>query len=311
MTTDKEFTTPILIVFFNRPDTLKSVIESLKIVKPKYLYVAQDGPRVGNQEDVRNCLECRKVLSSSINWDCKIIELYQDKNLGCKIGVSTAITWFFDNVEEGIILEDDCVAHYSFFNYAEYMLDKYRDNDDIGMICGSNVTSHIGSPIENDIYFSKMPLVWGWASWRRTWRNYQVDIPSWPRSRYLLSFLEDSILLQNWISIFNRVYLGKIKTWDYQLNYMLWQNSQLCVIPKYNLITNIGFDDRATHTKTKPEFLDEISKDGFSPNCNWNLPSDVIVRRDLDNLFLKNQIDPNVSYIKNILQSVLVYFKSL
>lgn len=301
------FNTPVLVVFFNRPDTLEKVLKKVKEVAPSRLYLAQDGARLNNLEDIKNIQACQEVVRSIIDWDCEIKTSYKDKNFGCKKAVSGAISWFFEHEEMGIILEDDCLPDESFFSYCSHMLEYYKDNHEIGMICGSNLTNHACTKVSEDIYFSRMPLVWGWASWKRVWKNYDVSIKDWPtKKEQILYFNQERSFRINWISIFNRIYLNKIDSWDYQFNYLLWKEKQLCVVPKENLIKNIGFDERATHTLNQPEHIKNQSLGKLPKSEQWNLPSSIIVNTERDKVFLKEQQDPGVSILKNSIQSFLV-----
>ena len=305
----ESFNTPILLIFFNREDTLAKVLEVIREKKAPILYLAQDGPRLGNSSDEKNCISCRELVESQIDWECEVKTLYRDENLGCKKAVSGAISWFFECEEEGIILEDDCVPHLSFFDYAQFMLKEYKDNEKIGMICGTNITNGRAAPVEEDIYFSKMPLVWGWASWRRVWKEYDVEISGWPKNNSVLSFLKNKIVYRNWKLIFNRVFMGRIDTWDYQLNYLLWNLQYLCVIPKNNLIENVGFDERATNTSSRPDHIPVLSDEGARTDSNWKLPKDYSVLLERDEIFLNDQVDSQTNILKSWILELLVVLK--
>jgi hypothetical protein len=311
MPNNSSYSTPVLVIFFNRPDTLEQVLLKLREIKPKKVFLAQDGARENNESDMQNIIACREVVDSVIDWDCDVEKLYRDKNLGCRHAVSQGIDWFFSNVEEGIILEDDCVPHDNFFTFTAKMLEQYRDDDRIGMVCGSNVTNQNCGVVDEDYYFSRMPLVWGWASWRRVWKNYDVTLSQWPKNKNIVNFLNDKILIKNWVSIFHRVYVGKIGTWDYQLNFMFWKNNFLTIVPKENLITNIGFDDRATHTKEQPEFLKQKGNPEVLNKDNYIGPDSISPNSDRDNSFLKDQVDPNVTHLKNFVLSCMTLIRSL
>lgn len=310
MEANNHFNTAILVIFFNRPDTLKEVLLKIREVKAPVLYLAQDGARADNLVDLENIKACREIVRLVIDWDCEIKTLYREKNLGCRRAVSSAIDWFFSSEKEGIILEDDCVPDTSFFSYAQYMLRKYRNDTDVGMVCGSNVTNTWFPKVDEDIYFSKMPLVWGWASWRRVWNHYDIDIKSWPDNKSIIDFLSDKALIKNWTSIFHRVFIGKIKSWDYQLNYLFWTNKLICIIPKNNLIENIGFDSRATHTIVRPDYLTNDNIAAIRVDSDWQLPMGKIINSGRDLKFLENQLDPKVNSFKVFCLEVLVFYKS-
>lgn len=244
--------TPILFLLFNRPNETGAVFDVLKVIKPKYLYVACDGPRKNIGGDAEKVDKTRKILDQ-INWACELKTLYRDANLGCKIAVSEAINWFFENVEEGIILEDDCVPDITFFGYCSELLQFYRDDKRIMHISGLNFLS---GPLDlqpnTDSYlFSKYPAVWGWATWRRAWELYDVDIVNWPRAKeqglhFNFCFNKSEVTIRE--AQFDNVYNNQIDTWDYQWVYCVSMNNGLCITPNTNLISNIGFNDNATHT---------------------------------------------------------------
>lgn len=240
--------TPLLFIVFNRPDTTERVFEEIKKQKPKYLYVAADGPR--NEQEKSLCEQTRAIVNR-VDWECEVKTLFRDRNLGCKRAVSSAIDWFFSNVEEGIILEDDCLPSQAFFPYCESLLEKYRHDARIMHISGEN-------PIDTDIkigngsyYFAKTAHVWGWAGWKRAWSQYDVEMNSYEafkRGNKIADVFHRKEEQQYWLKIFDRVTQGKIDTWDYQWMYALYVNNGLSAIPNENLISNIGFGEQATHT---------------------------------------------------------------
>lgn len=244
--------TPILFLIFNRPDTTQKVFEEIRKAKPEKLFVSADGPREGKPGENEKCLAVRDILKQ-VDWDCELTTNFRDKNLGCKKAVSLGIDWFFENVEEGIILEDDTLPHPTFFRFCEELLEKYRDDERIMMISGDNF--QFGRKRTNySYYFSKYAHIWGWASWRRTWKYYDVNMKLWPEIRdgkWLFDMLGDKNAVFYWKNIFEKVYTNKIDTWDYQWNFACWVQNGLAILPNNNLISNIGFGADATRTKEK------------------------------------------------------------
>lgn len=237
--------TPVLFLVFKRPDTTALVFEEIRKAQPKRLYVAADGPR--NAEEQTKCNAVREIVSH-ITWECEVKTLFREKNLGCKYAVSGAIDWFFEQEPEGIILEDDCLPSQSFFGFCSTLLEQYRDDDRIGHICGSNFQD--GATRGNgSYYFSQLTHVWGWAGWRRVWKNYDVEMRSF--ANFKESDLESSsthaIRKETWYKNFNDTYKGNINTWDFQYAYANLINNYLSVMPNKNLIKNIGFGEDATH----------------------------------------------------------------
>jgi hypothetical protein len=260
---------PVLFLVFSRPDTTAQVFERIRAAKPPRLYVSADGPRAGRAGEMEACLAVREI-ATKVDWPCELKTLFQERNLGCKIGVSTGISWFFEQESEGIILEDDVLPVPSFFGYCDELLERYRFDERVGMISGSNlVSSRVKS--EDSYFFSKIPLIWGWAAWRRSWQQYDVSIAEWPawnQSGGLEKLFPGKPLVSSyWRDAFQRVIQGKLNTWDYQLMFARWRYGGLTIIPANNLTDNLGYGLNATHTsQNKPACLLE------SPAIDLALP---------------------------------------
>lgn len=248
-------TVPVLLILFNRPNHTRQVLQRLRQVRPESLYVAVDGPRVGHPTDAENVAAC-KVLVNEIDWPCTVIPLYRQTNLGCKIAVSSAIDWFFQHVEQGIILEDDCLPDETFFDFCRILLKKYADETTVMHIGGTNLYGGLtwGS---NSYFFSKVAHVWGWATWRRAWTLYDVAMSDYPAFKDA-GGIEQTVTYppsrSYWRASFDGTYAGGVDTWDYQWVFTIWKHMGLSIIPNQNLITNIGFDEAATHTVGDSEF---------------------------------------------------------
>ncbi|SHG97621.1 nucleotide-diphospho-sugar transferase [Flavobacterium johnsoniae] len=240
---------PVLFLIFNRPDVTEQVFEQIKKMQPEKLYVAADGPRKDKSNEEELCSETRSIINK-IDWNCEVKTLFREENLGCKYAVSSAINWFFENEEEGIILEDDCLPSDDFFIFCDAMLEKYRYDTRIRHIGGSNL--QMGQKHgEDSYYFSNLTHVWGWASWRRAWKDYDVELSKYKdidaESSFKLIF-SDPIIVDSWKYIFNKMLRNGIDTWDYQWTITNFFNNSLSIIPNVNLISNIGFGVNATHT---------------------------------------------------------------
>ncbi|MBE8723932.1 nucleotide-diphospho-sugar transferase [Flavobacterium hungaricum] len=240
---------PLLFLIFNRPDVTALVFEEIRKCRPSKLYVAADGPRTNKENEAELCNETRDIIKK-IDWDCEVKTLFRDQNLGCKYAVSSAIDWFFENEEEGIILEDDCLPSSDFFVFADTMLEKYRYDTRIRHIGGTNL--QMGQKRGNDsYYFSNLTHVWGWASWRRAWKDYDVELYKYRQENVQESFrniFSNEIVVECWRKIFYELRDNKIDTWDYQWTITNFFNNSLSIIPNVNLISNIGFGVNATHT---------------------------------------------------------------
>ena len=249
------FTTPILFLVFNRPDTTKKVFESIQELKPLYLYIAADGPREGNTNDEVKCSEVITILSN-INWPCQVATLYRKKNLGCRQAVSEAITWFFNQVEEGIVIEDDILPDRSFFQFCADMLDRYRHEQGVMHIAGFNLLGKWKDDRQS-YHFSYFGTIWGWATWRRSWKFYDVNIKHWGNPKIqekILNTYFPSLYRENRKLLYDKLYNGEIDTWDYQWTFSRLLQNGLSIIPARNLTINIGFDSQATHTRFAPEW---------------------------------------------------------
>lgn len=240
---------PVLILAFNRPHTTSRVIAALRQAKPARVFLAVDGARAdrpGEQESVNQVHR----LAETFDWGCDVQTLFRDRNLGCKVAVSEAISWFFDQVDAGIVLEDDCVAHASFFPFAAELLERYQDDDRIALVSGNNFQfGHKRS--ECSYYFSRYNHIWGWASWRRAWRLYDHSMSSWPGLRergWLEDFLRDPVAASYWKEKFDETYAEENSSWAYRWTYACWANGTLSALPSANLVSNIGFGTDSTHT---------------------------------------------------------------
>lgn len=246
--------TPVLFLIFNRPKNSSLIFEAIRKAKPKRLYVSADGPR--SEEEKKACEQTRVILEK-IDWECTLFTNFSDHNKGCKNAISEAITWFFNQEEEGIILEDDCLPSESFFAFCSTLLDHYRHDTRITHIGGSNL--QLGHKRgEASYYFSNLTHVWGWAGWKRVWNTYDVNLKSFPlfkAQNTIESSLSHAAYKNSWLNALEKTYTGEIDTWDYQYAYANLINHGLSVIPNVNLISNIGFGSEATHTHDQNHFF--------------------------------------------------------
>ncbi len=241
--------TPVALIIFNRPDTTERVFLEIAKARPPKLLVVADGPRVDRPGEIEKCNASRAIIDR-IDWPCEVLTNYSEINLGCKNRVSSGIDWVFSQVEEAIILEDDCLPEASFFQFCEEMLERYRHDERIGMISGTNFLDN-KIAIDDSYYFSKYMTIWGWATWRRAWKNNDVTIKYWPKlkaDRFLDSRINSKDERSYWYRAFDRVHSGAIDTWDYQWVLCNWIQCRLSIVPSVNLISNIGFRSDATHT---------------------------------------------------------------
>lgn len=272
--------TPILLLIFNRKEPVKQVLHVLRQVKPSRLYVAADGPRASKQNESELCESVRRYVLQSIDWPCEVTTHFQDQNLGCGKHVSQAITWFFQQVEEGIILEDDCIPHPDFFSYCTILLAQYRYHLNIFTIGANNFQS---KPVgDGSYYFSTYGHIWGWATWRRAWRHYQYDLKQYDSAsmrKALRHFFPSMQEFDYWWRLFLMMRETPVDTWDYQWSFCQWYRKGLSIMPNVNLVSNIGYGEDATHTK---HFVEGILERPIHPLPNVVHPSKIARNRKVD-----------------------------
>lgn len=232
----RTFKTPILLLIFNRPETTKAVFESIRSVRPAEYYVAADGPRTLVEGEAARCIEARR-MATAVDWECSVHTLFRSQNLGGGVGVVSAISWFLGQVDEGIILEDDCVASRSFYAFCEVLLACYRHNEIVMHISGHNF-QYGRRRGDASYYFSKWTHSGGWATWRRAWQHYDFSlIPAATRK----------------------------DVWDGQWMLSVEKRHGVAILPNVNLVTNIGYGPGASHTQG-------LARPGFLPARDINFP---------------------------------------
>jgi len=265
MENKRDFTPPyplktaVLFLIFKRLDTTKKVFEEIKKAKPPRLYVAGDGPRENIKDEEEKVKMVRDYVLNNIDWKCEVKTLFRDKNLGCGKAISEAITWFFQNEEQGIILEDDCVPSQSFFWFCEELLEKYKNEKRIGMISGDNFQDGVKRG-DADYYFSIYNHIWGWASWQDRWGKYDFELKTFNNVEFIKEVFKTKKEIKYWIYIFKKMKNREINSWAYQWTLVNFKNKWLTIIPNVNLISNIGFSEDATHTIGKSE-LENIPRE--------------------------------------------------
>ena len=292
--------TQVLFIIFNRPDATKRVFAEIRKYKPTKLFVAADGPRETKSGEKDKCGAARK-LTENIDWPCEVKRLYRNKNLGCKLAVSEAITWFFENVEEGIILEDDCLPDPSFFKFCEEMLDTYKNDENIMHITGDNYQGGVHRGEQNSsYYFSIYPHIWGWATWKRAWNKYSLKIDM--KSEKLRKTFSKMRIFEKiyWGTMFWCVNHNLVNTWDYQWVYAIWKNSGICITPNRNLVINIGIGNNSTHTKRANHSIDSVQLESVNKVIH---PRSIIVNTEADRLTSQETFDIS---LKNLWKILLV-----
>ena len=246
-------TPPILFLIFNRPAITEIVFEEIRKAKPSQLFIAADGPRQDKPDDYERCEAARDVISK-VDWDCDVKTLLRDENLGCGRAISGGITWFFEHVEEGIILEDDTKPSPDFFEFCANMLEHYRDDTRVMQVAGTSFSNRYTKASPYSYFFSDWgEYMWGWATWKRAWQHYDYSM------RYFPEVTEKKLLVSNYTSIYERFYMDhmlnrsyyesdSVTWWDVQWGFARRINSGLVVVPTRNMVLNLGFDEDATNT---------------------------------------------------------------
>lgn len=304
---------PVLLLVFNRADTTAKVLDAIRQARPARLYVAADGPRDGRNGEAAQCEETRRV-ATQVDWPCEVRTLFRPHNLGCRAAVSSAITWFFEHEEQGVILEDDCLPEPAFFAYCDELLDRYRDDERVTSVSGDNfLPATVRDALGESYYFSVFNHIWGWATWRRAWKGYDVNMRDWSQEsgKALLKqvFPRNAPLRRIWLGTLNRVASGEIGTWDYQWVYHCWKRGGLTCLPAVNLVSNIGFDERATHTVDGNSQLAGLA----TQSLTWPLkhPAAVCQQRTADR-WSENNLYPVARYtLRRVLGRRLKVFLGL
>ena len=238
---------PILLLGFNRPDLLRGLVAILAKDRPPKIYLAVDGPRPDRPGEAEKCAACAAV-AEAINWPCEVKKLVREKNLGCRLGVSGAIDWFFSQEEEGIILEDDCWPDPSFLRFATELLERYRDDERVGMISGNNHYGFMSEP-KASYRFSNLVLIWGWATWRRAWRLNNPDPEAFRESGPdIIRKANQTHRMRVMYGRFLKSDLDDRSTWDVPWMLSLQSHGLLSILPRCNLVANRGHGLGGTHT---------------------------------------------------------------
>ncbi len=294
------FKTPILLLIFNRYDTTLRVFEEIRKVKPAKLYVAADGPRPDRLEDIEKCQKTREIINL-IDWDCKLHTRFLDKNLGCDKAVPEAIDWFFEDNEMGIIFEDDCLPAQSFFFFSEELLEYYKDDERVMHITGNNFLDGKIKIGEGSYYFSKQPLIWGWATWKRAWKHYDRGLSTLPKfleQKEMKNMFDDFLIQRLREFHFSKVYNNKARAWDFTWSYSLYCQGGLCIVPKVNLVSNIGFTADALHCHNEKDRYANMPRGEITEIIH---PAFVIPNKEADLYTLRNHHRYNLKGIIEII----------
>ncbi len=242
--------TAVALIVFNRPDTTQRVFAAVAAARPARLLLIADGPRRDRTGEAESCEKVRRIVTA-VDWPCKVETNFASENMGCRRRVISGLNWVFSIVEEAIILEDDCLPDPSFFPFCAELLERYRHKEQIGFIAGFNQLER-EFPFKYSYFYTHMTPIWGWATWRRAWLQYDEQLRNWPQVKeadLLRLLFPDTGVVNYWSGVFDRMFHGTgPNTWDYQWTYTCWTQNWLNILPRRNLIQNIGFGENATHT---------------------------------------------------------------
>jgi hypothetical protein len=247
---NRPLTTPVLLLLFNRPDTTQKVFAEIRKARPAQLYISADGPREIRAGEAERCQAARDVIKQ-VDWDCEVHKNFREKNVGLKTAISSGIDWFFEHVEAGIILEDDCLPSQSFFWFCKELLEKYWDDERIMQISGNNYL--FGKRVTDaTYYFSRLNDIWGWATWKRAWRFFDVNMKTFPQFKeqgQLENYIDDAKIREWLMSYLEEAYnaTGRNGLWSSQWVYAMCAQNGLTIVPSVNLVLNIGLLGEATH----------------------------------------------------------------
>lgn len=304
--------TPILLITFNRPEHTRRVLTEILKQEPQSLYVCQDGAREGNENDRIKCQEVRDVINELTSAyavahpNFSLFTLYSSLNLGCGPGPQAGITWFFENMEQGIIMEDDCLPHPDFFGYCEELLNRFKDNPQVQFI--NSTLYHNRWKCEGSYGFSHYMVTGAWAAWRSTWQGFDLDLHdlnAWNFRRQVLRLTKNRAEANWWYFKVKEIQADKSKKsyWDYQMQIHLFKNEALTIHPKVNLVANIGFDAEGTHTRwndgrgDKPVFPILPLTHPMDMTVDLHMDADCFAKRKSRGLLLDT-----LSFIKHLIK---------
>jgi len=276
----------VAIFIFLRLDSILELLNRLRVVKPPRLYIIGEGYRLGKPGEEERVAEIREIVEKSIDWDCQVFTNYVPTDIGAGMRISSGITWVFEHEEQAIFLEDDTIPSISFFRYCDELLEYYKNNIEVMAISGNNVVSNYS--IKDSYTFSSIPFIWGWASWRRAWTDYDYKIQTWPKVKkagMLKKRFSNPMFYEVRENEFNLAYGGIDFTWDYQFAYLLLIKNGMCVIPQVNMIQNVGVGIDATNTKEVYEIEHEQAEEIIFPLIH---PKSIEIDHGYDNYYFEN-----------------------
>jgi hypothetical protein len=291
------FNVPVLLIIFNRMDTALQVLKKIREVKPSVMYLFCDAPRAGNSQEAVQVKQTREEILAGIDWDCQLHIRFLENNLGLKYAVGSAVSWMFEKEERGVIFEHDCLPHSSFFSFCEELLEYYKNDDRVYQISGNNFL--FDKVIFNESYaFSRHNHIWGFATWRRAWEHYDSNMEGFEdflSKEYCKELIPDKRIRNEYIRILKNVKCGLVETWDYQWFFSMWKNNGLGVVPKVNLVSNIGYGKLAINTFNEDHILANIPTHNIGKIIH---PQRVEILKEAEQEYLKRVFPPLITRIR-------------
>jgi hypothetical protein len=309
-----KITIPVLFLIFNRPDTTQKVFDVIRQVKPSKLFVASDGAREGNRHDEMLCKQARNI-TEQVDWECEVKYLHRDKNLGCRVAITSGIDWFFEHVDEGIILEDDCLPSKSFFWFCQELLEKYRDNHQIMQINGNFYLDGL-MDFKSSYYYAKLISCWGWATWKDSWRHFDRKMLEYSKLKqegFIENYYENKEITAWMKSYLDEITMDSSGIWSTQWAFSIIKCNGLSISPTTNLVQNIGFNQEAT-TGTAKSFR-EYEQFTVNDIDVLNHPYRILYDKKFDALHFDTIIkstDPRlnmnfINYFVNFIKSIIKF----
>ena len=281
---------PVLFLGFNRPDKAARVLEPVRRVRPRRVFIAVDGPRDGRADEPARCRETQRAFENGVDWPCEVHKLYRETNLGCRVAVSSAITWALEQVEHCVIIEDDCVIQPDFLKLCAVLLPRHAEDQEVMNISAASFQPGVARG-DGDYYPSKYAHCWGWATWRRAWQHYRDDLSGFE------PVLTDKTLHKTedeqayWQIIYQRCVAGEVNSWAYRWMFSCWLKRGVGLIPNVNMVTNVGFTDDGTHTTAGDSKLGPLGLlEGH------RAPSSLEANAEADDFTFRNVFCPPLSH---------------
>ena len=302
------FKTPVVFICYNRPLVTKKTFGQIRKLKPKKLFLIMDGPKIKNNSDLINCKKVQKIISK-INWDCEVYKNFSKINVGLKTRIVSGLNWVFSKVDKAIILEDDCYAEQDFFYFCENLLNYYKRNKKISIVTGNNFEENTINL--SSYYFSKYSHIWGWATWKRTWKLYRdnnEEISKFINSEAFRKFCPIQDEQKYWIKMLKQIKKGQLQSWAYYFLLNIWKYKGLTVTPNYNLVENLGVNNELSTNKIDNNLRIPLTKSKLKKPLIH--PKNIFINSDIDKLVFYKIYYKNFQFrAKSKLKKIMNWFK--